>query len=66
VGVQRVVLKHHRDLTGLRPVPDDRLPGDANIPSSGFLQPGDTPECRRFATARWADHDEQLPAGKRQ
>ncbi|ELZ61865.1 phenol hydroxylase [Haloferax sp. ATCC BAA-646] len=60
VGVQRVVLKHHRDVAVLRDAVVHVVPADVDVPAGRGLQAGEHPERRRFAAARGTDEHEEL------
>ena len=66
VGVQRVVLEHHRDVARLRRAVADRLVPDADVAGARVLETRDTPEGRRLPTAGGPDQNEQLAARQRQ
>jgi predicted homoserine dehydrogenase-like protein len=61
--VQRVVLKHHRNVALARPPVGDVDIVEADRTAGDVLQAGDTAKGRRLATARRTDEDEELPVG---
>ena len=59
VRVERVILKHHRDVAVLRRQVVDHFAADQNIARGDFLEARDHAQRRAFAAARRADqHDE--------
>jgi hypothetical protein len=64
VRVERVFLEHHGDVAAARRDVVDHLAADRDLARCNLLEPGDHPQCRRFAAARRADeHDELLVLG---
>ena len=61
MGIEGVILKHHGDIAVFWGdiVHEDAI--DVNLAGGDFLETGDHPQGRRFATARRTDeHDEFL------
>ena len=63
VWVQRVVLEDHGDVAVTRRQVVDDLVVDAQFASGDLLEPGEHPQRRRLAAARWADEDHELAIG---
>ena len=60
VRIERVALKDHGDVAVLRGKVLDVLAADAQGAAADLLQPGDHPQGRRLAAARWPDEDQEL------
>ena len=58
--VERVVLKHHRDVPVLRVQVVDDAAVDRHLAGRDLLEAGDHPEQRRLAAARGADEHDEL------
>ena len=58
--VERVVLKHHRDVAIHRRQIVDDLVVDQDAARGDRLEPGDHPQCRRLAAARRTDKDHEF------
>ena len=65
MGVERVVLEDHRDVTVLRRQRVDDLAADPNGPVRDRLEAGDHPQRSRLAAAGRADEDDELAVGDR-
>ena len=63
VRIERVILKHHRDIAilGLQIV--DEPAADPYLARRDDLEPRDHAQQRRFAAARWAHDDDELTVG---
>ena len=55
MGVEGVILEHHRDVPILGRHVVDQLVADINLARGGFLEPGDHAQGRALAAARGAD-----------
>ena len=63
VGVERVVLEHHRDVPARgREVVHHRLV-DRDGPAGDALEPRDHPKKRGLAASRWPDEHDEFPIG---
>jgi hypothetical protein len=60
VGVERVVLEHHRDVAGAGRGVGDVLAADLDHALADLLEAGDHAQQRRLAAARRADEDHEL------
>jgi hypothetical protein len=63
VGVERVVLEHHRDVAALGRVVADVAAADPDRAGVDLLEAGEHPQRGRLARARRADEDHQLAVG---
>ena len=61
MGVQRVVLEHHRHVAFPRSEVGDVVVAEPDVPARHVFEAGDTPECRRLSTPGGTDEDEKLP-----
>ena len=58
--VERVVLKHHRDVALARLQFVDAAVADADFAGGDFLEPREHPQRRALAASRGADEDDEL------
>jgi len=63
VGVERVVLEHHRDVALARVDVRDVLAVDRDATGGGLFEPGEHPQRRRLPTARGTDDGDELTVG---
>ena len=63
VGIERVALKHHRDVALLRRQPGHVELADQHPACGGGLQPGDHPERGALAASRGSHQDHELAVG---
>ena len=61
VGVERVVLEHHRDVALPRSQPGDRPAGDLDLPRRRLVEAGEESQRGALAAPRRADQDQELP-----
>jgi hypothetical protein len=66
VGVQRVVLEHHRHVAVARVDVGDVVAADPDAAFRGSFEPGDHPQRCRLPTARRADDGDELPVVDRE
>src|SRR4029077_3766226 len=66
MGVERIALKHHRDVAVLRRKRRDVPTIDQDVAGGWGLQSGDQPEQSALATARWTDQHHELAVGNRE
>ena len=63
VRVERVVLEHHGDVAVFGRHVVDHVAADQDLAVGDVLEPGDHPERRRLAAARWPDQHHELVVG---
>ena len=59
-GIQRVVLKHHRDVAVAWPQVVDHAATDRDFPAADVLESGDAAQQGALAATRWPDKDDEL------
>ena len=60
MGIEGVVLEHHRDVAVARQEVVDHPAADRDLPAGNVLKAGDHPEDRRFSTARRPEKNDEF------
>ena len=66
MGVERVVLEHHRDIAVLRRHPRDIAVADVDRPAADRLEPGEHAKAGGLTAPRRTDEDEEFALGDRE